>query len=75
MNKLTDFFSDNSGGMSSMRLIMAVWFLGALVLWMIVSFQKAEIQPMPESIITLLGIVLSGKVVQRFGEKQETPPA
>jgi hypothetical protein len=74
MKTISNFLSDNSGGMSSMRLIMAVWFLGALVLWMLVSFQKAEIQPMPESIITLLGIVLSGKVVQRFGEKQEAPP-
>ena len=72
--KLVSITSDNSGGVSSVRILMLAWGLGVLIVWGIATlvpiFHGAP--PIPilngEVVTILLGIV-GIKGVQRFGEK------
>ncbi|MBF0473203.1 MAG: hypothetical protein HQK93_05650 [Nitrospirae bacterium] len=71
---ISSIIEDNSGGLSSTRVLMLAWGLGTLLVWSICSVIGAihgiYIFPsIPDSVVTILGIVLGGKVVQRFGEK------
>ena len=69
--KILEFFQDNSGGLSSSRLILIAWAFGILVPWIYLSVKSAALQPVPESVITMFGVAVAGKTVQRFGEKEE----
>jgi hypothetical protein len=68
--KFLQFLEDTSGGFSAMRLAMLAWIAGLLVIWCFISYKEAKLQPIPESLTTIIGILVSGKVVQRFGENQ-----
>ncbi len=72
MNKLGTFLEDNAGGFSSTRLAFLLWTIGVLVVW-ISSSWGGELAKIDSSITTILGILMSGKVVQRFGENQPAP--
>jgi len=54
---------------SAMRLAFLLWSLVLLVIWAIVSYRTNALQDIPESVVTILGILITGKVVQRYGEK------
>lgn len=73
MNKLNEFLSDNSGGLSSNRLAFLAWTLGPFIVWSFLSLMKMDILSIPDSILGIIGIMTTGKVIQRFGEKTETP--
>jgi len=70
--RLQEFLMDGKGKYSAIRLSFLCWMLGVLVMWGWVSFQQKSLQPIPESVITLIGIAVGGKVVQRIGEKENT---
>lgn len=74
MNKLIEILQDNSGGASSTRVILLVCFIGVVAVWAGLSIKAGSMQPIPDGITTILGIVMSGKVIQRFGEKPEGTP-
>lgn len=42
--------------------------------WGILSFRAGALQPVPESLIVIFGICMTGKVVQVFGEKPTAEP-
>lgn len=67
-----EFFEDNSGGLSASRLNLLIWSVGTFVIWAITSVKMVTLASIPESVIVMLGVVTTGKVVQRFGEKSET---
>lgn len=73
--KFAEFFQEDNGGFSSTRLIMFLWGVGILVVW-IISTTKHDwvIQDIHDSIQVVLGIVMTGKVVQKFGEEKNVPP-
>lgn len=79
IGKLSEFLEENDGSFSATRLAFLLWAIGVLTVWIIVSLQKWALQPIDGSISTILGILMTGKVIQKFGEKpdltQAAPPA
>jgi hypothetical protein len=71
MKRFLEIFEDNSGGLSSTRVLLLAWGLGVLAIWIAMFITTHALAPIPDSIITILGILFGGKVVQRFGEKGE----
>lgn len=79
VSKLAEFLEDGDGSLSSTRLAFLLWAIGVLVVWIIASVEKKTLQPIDSSVTTVLGILMTGKVVQKFGEAKspslaQTPP-
>jgi hypothetical protein len=76
--KLSSFVEDNSGGFSSTRLVMLMWSIGVFLVWAVTTcwsvFHSGEktMMSIPGEVITVLLGVMGLKVVQRFGEKDNT---
>jgi len=60
---------DNSGGTSSTRVVMLLWLTLVCIAWAFVAYKTTGIPDIPPGVLTLSGMLLSAKVVQRFGEK------
>jgi len=73
LNKLIEFLQDPGGNISSNRLAFLLWTLGVLVTWIIVSISSKSLQPVDSSVAAVLGILMTGKVAQKFGEKPDEP--
>lgn len=70
--KFYEFFQEDNGTCSSTRLAFLLWVIGVLLVWGIKSIQcpGLELADIPKSILTILGILASGKVTQKnFEEK------
>lgn len=69
--QLREFIQDKGAAnkLSATRLAMLTWALGVLVAWIVASLSANTLVPIPESVVTILGVVLGGKAIQRFGEK------
>lgn len=67
--KLQEFLQEDNGAFSSSRLAFLLWVIGVLLVWMMVSFKSGSLQEIPETVATIIGILMTGKVVQKFGEK------
>jgi hypothetical protein len=59
------FLQDGNNEFSSMRLIVLLWSVGILLMWMFCSFSNKCLQPLPESVIAVMGILVTGKAVQK----------
>ena len=71
---ISSIIQDNTGGISSTRVLMLCWGLGVLIVWSFAAIMSVihgiYIFPsVPESIVTILLGVVGGKVVQRPFEK------
>ncbi len=66
---MNNFLKDKNGDLSSTRLGFLMWVVGVLAVWVAVSVFESALQPLPESVILVIFALMSGKVVQRFGEK------
>lgn len=75
-NSLKTVLQDNSGGLSSTRLSMLLWVVGVFVVWAAISVTNKALQDLPDSVLVLFGILITGKVTQRFGERplEESQP-
>jgi hypothetical protein len=69
MNKLLEFLQEDNGGFSATRLGFLLWVVGVLIVWMITSLKSMTLAPIDSSVATVIGILMTGKVVQKFGEK------
>ena len=71
MNKLAQFFQEDNGNLSATRLAFLAWIFGVLVGWGIDTahhdYKMAEI---PQSVQLLIGVLMTGKVAQKFREEQ-----
>lgn len=67
--KIEEFLQEENGGFSSTRLAFLLWAVGVLIIWIINSAKSGILQPIDGSVITIMGILMGGKVVQKFGEK------
>jgi len=65
--------SDAGGNPSSMRLAMLLGLVIVLAAWLIVSVQARALQPLPDSIVTLLSVLVGGKFAQKFIEPKDGP--
>jgi len=59
------FLQDESGDFSSMRLIVILWAIGILLMWCFCSFINKCLQPLPESVVGIMMILITGKAVQK----------
>ncbi len=67
---LKQFFEDTDGKFSATRLVLITWAIGTFVIWSYISIQTATLADLPNSVVQILGIVLTGKVIQKFGESE-----
>lgn len=67
--KIHEFLQEDNGGFSSSRLAFLLWALGVLIVWIVISVKSAGLQEIPDSVAMVLGILMTGKVAQKFGEK------
>lgn len=67
--RFADYVKEGPGGkLSSMRLLMGVWGLGLFAVWALISWRAGDLLAIPESVVTVFGLVIGGKAVQKFGE-------
>ena len=64
-----NFLTDPGGKLSASRLLLFLWGVGVLLVWSINSLMTQQLQAIPESVVTILGILVAGKTVQRFAER------
>lgn len=66
---LVSMFSDNSDGISTIRVLLTLWCLCLTAAWVTAAFAKLAIPDIPNGTLTLTGMLVAGKVIQRFGEE------
>ena len=64
MPHISEFLEEADGGFSATRLGLLAWLFGVLAAWVAASTRTGA-QPIPESVAAVLGILMTGKVVQR----------
>jgi len=62
---------EGNGKPSATRVVTVVWGLGVFVVWAYLSVTTSQIINLPDHVMEILGIVLTGKVVQRFAESPQ----
>jgi hypothetical protein len=62
---------EKKGKVSSSRVLLLIWGVGVFLVWTVVSLINRNIAEIPESVVTILGILSGSKVVQRFGENTD----
>lgn len=72
---IIDMLSDNSGGISVLRVVTLLWMSLVFVVWTYVAFHNGTVPDLPSGVVSICGLTLGAKVIQRFGEKDnEQPP-
>lgn len=69
MKNIGQFFQEDNNHYSATRLAFLCWVFGALIFWGAGSFHDKKLQEIPSSVQILIGTLMGGKVVQKFGEK------
>ena len=67
--KIAQFFNDDTGQLSSMRLIFILWGVGVFGVWGAVSIMTKTLSAIPIGAVEIMGMCLASKVVQSFAEK------
>ncbi len=71
--KFAQFFQDGTGAYSATRLAFLLWAVGVLAIWIFESINKSALQPVDSTVTTILGILMTGKVVQSFSPNDAAP--
>ena len=70
---LTSFVRDDTGALSSMRLLFLAWGFAALVVWVIICLQTGSIMALPWSLTSFIVSLVGGKVLQSWTESIGQP--
>lgn len=70
MNSLFSFLEDTSGGFSSYRLVLVCWSAILMIVWGYTCIITGTIVDIPGGVVTVTGMILAGKVAQRYTEAQ-----
>ncbi len=70
MTKILQFFQDDTGALSSMRLTLIVWLVGGLAVWIYASIKSGTVCDIPSGVTATFGVLAAGKVGQSFSEKE-----
>lgn len=74
MNKtFLQFFQDGSGSYSATRLAFLLWSFFVLTVWCYVSIKTEKLVTIDQQVVTIIGILMTGKVVQSFSVSDGTP--
>jgi len=70
-DKFWEFFqeSNTNNNFSATRLAFLAWIFSVLIVWVVQSFRHDQIEQIPDSVIVIIGTLMTVKVVQKFGEK------
>lgn len=71
INQGLGLFREKAGGQekySATRFVFILWGLVVLAMWGYISLQNGELEKIPNSVATIMGLLAGGKVIQRFGE-------
>lgn len=73
---LNSMLEDNSGGYSTMRVLLVLVVLSVLVVWVSASFRapSGTIPELPTNVLAFVGSFVAAKAVQRFGEQPVVEP-
>ncbi len=71
---IAQFFQDGTGAFSATRLVFVLWGLGSLITWISLSIHQKSLLALPDTVLTILGILMAGKVVQSFSPNDASPP-
>ncbi len=69
--KITEFFEDDAGRLSSTRFVFVLWSLVVLAVWVITSIGSGVPQPLDEWVAGVLMALGGWKVAQKFPERQQ----
>jgi hypothetical protein len=74
--KIQQFFQDGSGQLSATRLAFLLWAVGTLIVsaYTAIAGPAGSAFKVDPSVITLMGILMTGKVVQTFSPGDQAPP-
>ncbi len=70
-HKMSEMLGGADGYWSAMRWISVTTANLILLVWMIISIDKWELQSIPESVVTIFGIAVAGKWAQKINESKE----
>jgi len=68
MKDLLDFFKDDTGMFSAMRLVFILWSIGVLSSWITLSIIKRQLLDIPVGVIYVMGLCVTGKVAQSVSD-------
>ena len=69
--KLSQFFQDDTGALSALRLLFIGWGITVLIVWTILSLKTLTLIPIPPTVLTFLGSLMGTKLVQNWTENQK----
>lgn len=67
------FFRDPGLKISATRVVFIIWCLVVLAGWIIVSLHIGKLQPIPQSVVAVLGLLAGVKATQRLAEGKSDP--
>lgn len=67
------YFKDPGFKTSATRIVFIIWCMGVLIGWFYVSWEAKELKPIPQSVVTLLGLLAGVKATQRLAEGKTDP--
>ena len=73
MKNFTQFFRDDTGALSSQRLVFLVGYFAFFTLWITQSIKEMKVAPIDNSVLYFLLILATSKVSQSFSDNL-TPP-
>jgi len=73
MKNLSQFFKDDTGALSSNRLVFLIGYFAFFAIWVIDSINKKTVAPIDSSVLYFLLILASSKVTQSLSDNL-TPP-
>jgi hypothetical protein len=71
--KFSQFFQDGSGSYSSTRLAFLLWAMGVLTVWVYESITTYTLAQIDTTVVTILGVLMMGKVVQSYSPNDAAP--
>jgi len=63
-------FTEDNGNYSSMRTQFNLWSFGLFAVWVYLSVLKSEMAQIDPTTLGVLGLFITGKFVQKFGEQK-----
>lgn len=66
------FLKDDTGALSSTRLAFLLWMIGILVMWIYVCINQKTLVALDPTLIGVMGVFMTGKVIQSKVESEPT---
>ena len=75
MKNLSQFFKDDNGNLSATRLGFLLWTLSVLVVWCVICISTLTLHGLDTSIVSVIAILMTGKVAQKMMEPTADKPS